>query len=368
MHTERLQRLQAAIADASLDGYALAPGPSLFYLTGLAFHLMERPIVLLVPAKGNPGLIVPGMEKDKASTSDLTFVPFSYGEDPASQPEAFGRALAALGLTQGQIGVEPLRLRFYESELLRQAAPALLQVAAEQVVGGLRLRKAAAEVEAMRRAVEIAETAMNALVPQLAVGMTERQIAAELTVQLLAAGSDPALPFHPIVASGPNSALPHATAGERQLQPGEFLLIDWGASYQSYFSDLTRTFSVGQPSDDMTSIHHAVMAANEAGRRAVRPGVSCGSIDQAARNAIEGAGYGERFIHRTGHGLGLEEHEEPYLYSGNDRMLDSGMAFTIEPGIYLPELGGVRIEDNVVVTDDGVDTLSSLPRTLEKVG
>ena len=368
MHAERLQQLQASITDAGLDAYALAPGPSLFYLTGLAFHLMERPIVLLVPAEGQAALIVPGMERDKAQTSGLAFRAFVYGEDPATQPEAFSQALTAIGLTDGRVGIEPLRLRYYESELLRQAAPVLRQVAAPQVVGDLRLRKDATEIGAMRRAVEIAEAAMQALLPTIQVGMTERQIGAELTVHLLRAGSDSALPFQPIVASGPNSALPHATASDRQLQSGEFLLIDWGASHQAYFSDLTRTFAVGEPTDEMRGIHQAVLAANKAGRQAIAPGRTCGSIDDAARRAIDQTGYGQRFIHRTGHGLGLEEHEEPYLYAGNSQALAPGMTFTVEPGVYVTGYGGVRIEDNVVVTVDGGETLSSLDRFLEIVG
>jgi Xaa-Pro dipeptidase len=223
-------------------------------------------------------------------------------------------------------------------------------------------------VEKMRRAVEIAQTALKATLPLIKIGMTEKELAAELVMQLLKQGSEPEMPFAPIVSSGPNAANPHASPSERRLQAGDLLVIDWGATHDGYISDLTRTFAVGEVDDESQKIHQIVQEANAAGRAAGRPGVPCANVDQAARDVIEKAGYGLYFTHRTGHGIGMEGHEEPYMRGDNMQLLEPGMAFTVEPGIYLPNRNGVRIEDNVVITEDGADVLSDMPREIRVVG
>jgi Xaa-Pro dipeptidase len=172
------------------------------------------------------------------------------------------------------------------------------------------------------------------------------------------------MPFAPIIASGPNSANPHAVPTDRQLQLGDMLIVDWGASVAGYISDLTRTFVLGEPDPEFSQIAHIVVEANAAARQQAKPGVPAGLLDQAAREVIEKAGYGEFFTHRTGHGLGLEPHEEPYIRKDNPLVLAPGMTFTIEPGIYLPGRGGVRVEDNLVITESGSETLSDFPREL----
>jgi Xaa-Pro dipeptidase len=170
------------------------------------------------------------------------------------------------------------------------------------------------------------------------------------------------MPFQPIVAVGENSANPHAVPTERALQQGDLLLIDWGAGFEGYFSDITRTFTMGDVTPELLRIGDIVKKANRAGREAGKSGVTAGAVDQAARSVIAAAGYGDAFIHRTGHGLGMEAHEPPYIFAGNPVLLQVGMTFTIEPGIYLPGKGGVRIEDDVVVTEVGLESLTELPR------
>lgn len=192
--------------------------------------------------------------------------------------------------------------------------------------------------------------------------MTEKATANELIVQLLRAGSDPHLPFSPIVAFGENSANPHAVPTDRILQAGDLVLIDWGAGFEGYFSDITRTFTFGEVDSELMRVGDIVLEANQAARKAGTPGLDAGVIDRAARSVIEGAGYGEAFIHRTGHGLGMEAHEAPYIFAGNDLILAPGMTFTIEPGIYLTGKGGVRIEDDVVMTEKGLASLTDMPR------
>jgi Xaa-Pro dipeptidase len=194
--------------------------------------------------------------------------------------------------------------------------------------------------------------------------MTERELASELVLQLLRQGSDPDLPFFPIVASGPNSANPHAHPTDRRIQEGDLLIVDWGASSGGYFSDITRTFAIGAVAPEFARIAEVVLEANAAARMAAKPESSAAEVDHTARSVITDAGYGEYFIHRTGHGLGLESHEHPYIRSDNPQLLKPGMTFTIEPGIYLTGTAGVRIEDDVVVTPDGSKSLVNLPREL----
>jgi Xaa-Pro dipeptidase len=178
------------------------------------------------------------------------------------------------------------------------------------------------------------------------------------------AGSESEFPFTPILASGPNSANPHATPTERKVQTGDLIVIDWGASYNGYISDLTRTVAVGQVTPEFQKIYDTVKAANAAGCAAARPGIQAGLVDKAARDVITAAGYGPEFRHRTGHGIGMEGHEPPYIFGENQLILAPGMSFTVEPGIYLLDRGGVRIEDNVVITAQGAEVLSDLPRDL----
>jgi Xaa-Pro dipeptidase len=227
-------------------------------------------------------------------------------------------------------------MRYLELSLLQAAAPQVSWVAADGALASLRAVKEPAEIECMQRAAVIAEQALEATLPLVQSGMTERELAAELTLQLLRAG--------------------------------DLLILDWGARVQGYISDLTRTFAVGEVEAELSEIHAVVQRANQAGVQAVRPGLPCSQVDRAARQVIEAAGYGEYFIHRTGHGLGLEGHEPPYIRQDEDSLLQPGMTFTVEPGIYLSGRGGVRVEDDVVVTDRAGRSLSNAPKEMRRVG
>jgi Xaa-Pro dipeptidase len=196
--------------------------------------------------------------------------------------------------------------------------------------------------------------------------MTEREATRRLIQACFAAGAD-ALAFEPIVVAGPNAALPHATPSDRPIGPGELMIVDFGAVVDGYASDLTRTFVLGEPDPEAARIYAVVREANAAGRAAVRPGIPAEAVDQAARAVIEDAGYGPYFPHRTGHGLGLEVHEPPYLVAGDTTPLQTGMVFTVEPGIYLSGKGGIRIEDVVVVTENGGESLTAFPRELRSI-
>jgi Xaa-Pro dipeptidase len=361
---ERLEKLIALMNQHDLDGIVLNPGPSLTYLSGLHFHLMERPTVLLISKAGQAVIVLPELEKGKLTSEAGEFQAFTYGDDPATWATAFDKAAAALNLSGGSIGVKPTRLRFMELQFLLDAFPNLDFVDGSAALAALRLHKDADEVAKMRKAAQIAQTALLATLKKIRLGMTEKAIANEIVVQLLRAGSDPELPFTPIVALGENSANPHAVPTDRALQSGNLLLVDWGASFEGYFSDITRTFTFGEVDPELRQIGEIVLAANQAGRDAGGVGMDAGAVDRAARSVITAAGYGPAFFHRTGHGLGMEAHEAPYIYSENDRVLEPGMTFTVEPGIYLTGKGGVRIEDDVVVTEDGLLSLTDIPRAM----
>ena len=191
--------------------------------------------------------------------------------------------------------------------------------------------------------------------------MTEKEAAARLVARQLTGGAD-ALAFAPIVVGGPNGALPHAVPGARPFEAGDWVVVDWGALVDGYASDMTRMVVFGEPGGPLVKVHEIVLRANEAGRATVEPGILAEEVDAAAREVITIAGYGPAFVHRTGHGLGLEVHEPPFIVAGDETCLEPGMTFTVEPGIYLEGLGGIRIEDDVLVTAEGAETLTTLPR------
>src|SRR5215211_4053924 len=368
MTQSRLDKLNASLQSSGLDAVILNPGPTLTHLTGLHFHLMERPVVLMFARDQEPAIVLPELELQKVVSLPYKLQVFAYPENPAQWEDVFRRAAQSLGLDGKQVGVEPRQLRLLEFRYVKGGAPEADYPDASEVLSALRLRKDQAEVEAMRRAVKIAQDALEATLPLIRMGMTEKELSSELVVQLLKHGSEPEMPFAPIVSGGPNAANPHASPTERKLQEGDLLVVDWGAAYDGYISDLTRTFAVGQVDEEYQKIHRVVQEANAAGRAAARPGVPCAAVDKAARDVIENAGYSVYFTHRTGHGIGMEGHEEPYMRGDNMQLLEAGMAFTVEPGIYLPDRNGVRIEDNVVIAEAGADVLSDMPREIRTVG
>jgi Xaa-Pro dipeptidase len=366
--SSRLSKLSESLRTSKLEALALNAGPSLVYLTGLHFHLSERPVVVLFTADHEPVIILPELEMLKVANLPYDIKAYPYGENPAGWEAVFRKAVSTLNLDGKRIGVEPRHMRLLEFRQVKAGAPEAEFPDASELVSSLRIRKDADEIACMRKAVRVAQTGLEATIPLIKTGMTEMEIASELVVQLLRHGSQSEMPFAPIVSAGPNSANPHATPSDRRISGGDLLVVDWGASVDGYVSDLTRTFAVGEVDAEYRKIHQIVMEANAAGRAAGRPAVPCAGVDVAARTVIEKAGYGDYFTHRTGHGLGLEGHEEPYMRGDNMLRLEPGMAFTVEPGIYLPGRNGVRIEDNVVITETGAECLSDMPRGLRVVG
>jgi Xaa-Pro dipeptidase len=360
-YAERQQRLQALLKNN--DAVALVPGANLTYFTGLDYELSKRPLIALFTARGL-FMVMPELEVPRiVARDDLEAQLFTWS-DKDGYMGAVRAASEALNLRY--VAVDGLTMRVFEWQAFVETA-GTREVKMQDVRSDLlyiRAQKTADEIAAMREAIRVSEAALEQVMAWVQPGMTERQIAKRLDEEMEAFGGQ-GLAFETHVLIGENSAKPHGITGNRVLHENEFLLIDYGAKVQGYPADITRTFVIGTPTEQMQKIHDVVRRANEAAQAIARPGVSCGEVDKAARDVIVQAGYGEYFIHRTGHGLGLEIHELPQIAEGVEAQLAPGMVFTIEPGIYLPGIGGVRIEDNVHITDSGIEVLTSYPRGIK---
>jgi Xaa-Pro dipeptidase len=368
MFTRRLHRLRGYMEEKGFSAVAVNAGPSMTYLTGLHFHLMERPVVIVFTPTGDPTIILPELEQAKLANLPFPARVYAYGEHPVEWSRTFGDALDTLNLAGGKVGVEPGQLRLLEYDYLRLAGGDADFTDGSEIFAAMRSIKDSEEISCMRKAVLIAEAALEATLPMVKIGIAEKDIADELFLQLIHHGSETSLPFLPIVSSGPNGANPHAQPSLRPIAAGELLVIDWGACFAGYMSDITRTFAVGELDEEAIKIHKIVQQANSAGRAAGKPGLTCASVDKATRKVIDEAGYGQFFTHRTGHGIGMECHEEPYMRGDNEQVLEEGMVYTVEPGIYIAGRSGVRIEDDVLVTADGAESLSTISREIRVIG
>jgi Xaa-Pro dipeptidase len=355
----RTAKLVKRLEAADLDGVALMPGPNLRYLTGLELFVSERPIVVCVLSSGRTALLLPGFESGRAANVFPEAEVFAYSDEQGYGP-AFAAMAQALALNGKCLAVEYQNMRVLELRALEGAAPHAEFVSLEQGLPCLRALKDQRELQALSVAIDITEQALYRMLSWQVAGWSERQLAERLTTEMMEGGAD-SVAFM-IVVAGPNGADPHAGPSDRPLEPGDLVTIDCGAVHAGYAADITRTFAVGKVERQLTDIYEVVRQANVAGRAAVHPGAHAEDVDRAARKVIEDAGYGPYFTHRTGHGLGIETHEPPYIVEGNRLSLEPGMVFTVEPGVYLPGLGGVRIEDDVLVTPDGAKTLTRFPR------
>jgi len=363
MTTEaRIDKLKAIMRAASLDVIVLIPGPNHRYLTGAEHYVLERPIVTFYSLDQSPIAVIPELEIPLFERHPTPAELISY-TDAEGYEGAFRSALDRVGARGKVIGVEGLFMRFFEGEIIRQSAPAATVVDATAPLAELRMRKDADEIASLRTAIDISERSLQALFDEVQVGMSEIEAAAILEGHIRALGGD-GLSFGTILHAGGNTALPHSGPLAYRIQHGDPLIVDFGATYKGYCADITRTVFVGAASAEQRAFYDVVQKANEAGRGAARPGVTCESVDMAARQVFIDAGYEHLIRHRTGHGLGLEAHEAPYIVLGNRRVLEPGMVFTIEPGIYRIGEIGVRIEDNMLITEDGAESLTTFTRDL----
>ncbi|WP_175501443.1 aminopeptidase P family protein [Halogeometricum limi] len=362
----RTRDAQAALADAEADALVCFPSRNLFYLSGFDEAPGERHLFYLVPADGDPVFLVPDLYETQVRSASWVDEVRTWADD-ADPVAATADALDAMDLPSAPhvLVDDTMWARFTHD--LRAVLPEATFGLASDVVAPLRVRKDDAELDALRRAGVAADEAVDA-VRELgadAVGMTETELAARIETYLAEAGGA-GVSFETIVGSGPNGAMPHHHHGDREITAGDPVVLDFGTRVDGYPSDQTRTLVFdGDPGERFREVHEVVREAQAAAVDAVEPGVTAASVDRAAREVIDEAGYGDAFVHRTGHGVGLDVHEDPYIVAGNDTELELGMVFSVEPGVYLDGEFGVRIEDLVVVTENGRERLNDTDRGWE---
>jgi len=367
----RIAAVRQAMAARGIDAVLLSHGADLPWLTGYRAMPLERLTMLVLPVVGDPVLVVPELEAPRVPAADGLFDLLAWSE--TQEPVALVAQIVC-SASGGRAG-SGLRLAISERAwaatvvALQSALPGASWTLSTDVTGEIRAVKDSAELAALRAAAAAADVVAEAIHGgQVAmVGRSEAEVSADIGRRLIDAGHDQV--NFAIVASGPNGASPHHEAGSRRLAVGDVVVCDFGGSLHvgedvGYCSDITRTVVLGSPDPEVAGMYEVLQAAHDAAVAAVAPGVRAESVDEAARRVIDGAGLGDRFIHRTGHGIGLEEHEAPYIIAGNDQILVPGHAFSVEPGIYLPGRFGMRLEDIVTVTDCGVEVLNRADRRL----
>ncbi len=364
-----LAPLHDVIARTTLDAVAIVPGANFRRIFAKDFHQMERPLVVIVPREGEAVAIVPNLEMGSFRPIGFPGRVFDWRDETGYMGAFMAAGEALPQLRAGtRIGVEGQRMRVFDLMALQQALPGASFVDCHAEISSIRLKKTAAEIALQRRAIEISEAALEATLGEVKVGMTETEVEGILLRNLFAHGAD-GLAFAPIVAAGDNSAKPHAHARpDYRIKPGDALLFDFGGTHQGYSADITRTVFVKEVSDYDRAFYETVLAANEKGRAVSRAGVTASDVDDAVQKVLEQSQFAEFRRHKTGHGLGLDVHEAPQIMRGNLQKLEAGMVFTIEPGLYREGEAGVRIEDDVVVTETGIECLTSFPRDLRIVG
>ncbi|MFF7157741.1 M24 family metallopeptidase [Streptomyces sp. NPDC008139] len=359
--SERLARARAEAETAGVQALLVAPGADLRYLTGYQALPLERLTCLVVPVEGEPFLVVPRLEKPAAQASPagglgIEIVGFDETDD------AYALIARRLPAAVARFAVDN---HMWAEKLLafRAALPDAEAVLAGDVLAELRMRKTPAEIAALRRAGAAIDRVHRRIGEWLVPGRTEREVAKDIADAIIEAGHE-RVDFV-IVGSGPNGASPHHEVSDRVIRAGDPVVIDiGGTTADGYCSDSTRTYAVGEPPAAFRELYDVLLRAQTAQTAAVRPGVTAEELDAVGRDIITDAGYGDHFIHRTGHGIGLDTHEEPYIVAGSKRPLEPGMAFSVEPGIYLPDTFGARIEDIAVCTESGGERLNLTGRDL----
>jgi len=358
---KRVERLRELANEQGIDGFFATSESNMRYFTGFSALAIERLAAIVIPVNAmEPMLIVPKLEEEKAMKLSFFKDIRSYtdAEDPAKLVD---KIIKELNLTKGTLGVESfLPFKFYK--MLNEASLSLEVREASEVFQKLRRVKSTDEIDLMKEAARIVIKGIKDGIETIKAGTSELSVAFEIERKIKESGGE-SVPFC-MVLSGENSALPHGSTSNREIKKGDAVVMDIGATYKGYYSDVTRTVFVGDADQKQRNVYDIVLRAQESTVKFVKPQVKACEVDETARKIIDKAGYGEFFTHRTGHGLGLEVHEEPYISQTNETKLEPGMTFTVEPGIYLTDKFGVRIEDNVAVTEEGRNVLTKLSKDL----
>lgn len=358
----RTRRLQTRLDGHEADAVVCTASPNLYYLTGFWEAQMDRHLLCFVAASGDPVLVAPDLYASQLEEETWIDDIRTYGD--AEDPLALIDDVSTdLDIADGYLLVDPTMWARFTQDL-RSVLPGATFGLADEIMASLRITKDDVELDAIRAASELTDGVVEELRErgESIVGTTEAELAKTIESELLAAGGSE-LAFDVIVGSGPNGAKPHHTDSDREIRPGDPVVLDFGTRVDHYPSDQTRTLVFGgTPPESFEAAYEAVQDAQQAAFEAVEPGITAGEIDRVARSVIEDRGYGDAFIHRTGHGLGLEVHEAPYIVADNDRVLEPGMVFSIEPGVYVEGAFGIRIEDLVLVTETGAERLNHTSR------
>ncbi|MCL2678349.1 MAG: aminopeptidase P family protein [Clostridiales bacterium] len=359
---KRIEELQALMCSENVGQLAVAPSASLRYLTGLDIMPDDRLTLAVIPAQGRPFLLLSGLYEGEARALEPLFQPLIIRDD-ASTASALRQALSR------EAGLTAIDERMWAGHFMRISAHLgrhCPYVPAGELLSRLRIRKSRDEIVLLKYAGGIAAEAFKAVLPQLCAGLTERQLVNMLELEMKKAGGE-GLSFPSIVAFGANAANPHHSAGQDELSAGQFVMMDFGCTFQGYCSDITRTVCFGRADALQKELYQAVLQANLAARARIAPGVSAHSVEEAAREILDAAGYGQYFIHRIGHGVGLDVHEAPHFGRDSRQILNEGMVFSVEPGLYLPGRLGLRIEDVVALGESGLEDMHVLDKDLLEI-
>ncbi|MFQ5623835.1 MAG: M24 family metallopeptidase [Paracoccaceae bacterium] len=362
---DRYGEYRRVAQDLGADAVALVPGANFTRLFGQDFHGNERPLVVVIPTRGAPAAIVPNLELRSFDAIGFEGEVFDWRDQ-----DGYAAAFAALAahLPVSTLAVEGQVMRVFVHHALMRAYGNPDIIDAEREISRLRVRKTGEEIARLEAAIAVSERALSRVVDEVRAGMTEKRVEGILTQALFAEGAEEHA-FGPIVAAGDNSALPHAHArDDYRICEGDALLLDFGARRGGFCADITRTVFVGHADDEQREVYDTVLRANRRGNQVAQPGATAHDVDDAVTAVLEASPFADRIRHKTGHGLGRQVHEEPYIMRGNDQVLEAGMVFTNEPGLYRIGGFGVRIEDDVLVTADGCRSLTTFPKELMVVG
>lgn len=360
MLTDRLSAYAAVAATLGVDAVALVPGPNFTRAIGQAFMSHERPFVFVIKADGSAAALVPNLELGSWGKVGFDGPVFDWRDQTGYDAE-FGAMMAALKISR--LAVEGQVMRVFVHHALIKAQPDLKIIDGEREISALRMIKTEEDIAALTGAVRISERALEKTLASIRPGQTEKQIESVLIQSLFAEGAED-MSFSPIVAAGANSAMPHAHAGDYCVKEGDAILFDFGARKNGFAADITRTVFLGSAGEEERAVYDTVLQANLAGLAVTKAGVSAHEIDDTVIGVLEASPYGDRIRTKTGHGLGRDVHESPYIMRGNHMVLPAGTVYTNEPGLY--EIGnfGVRIEDDVLITEDGYTSLTTFPKEL----
>lgn len=365
IYTNRVAKVQRLMSERGFDLMVLFPSSNMLYLSGFYDEPGERMLLFLVPREGDPVFVAPQLYEGQIK-QESPFQDIRTWRDTDNPVDLLRRILADFELRKDAKVLVDDGMWATFVLALKRALPEASFSLASPIMSVLRIQKTPDEIRYLERAGAIVDEVFSEIIKMKLEGRTELSVAAILEEEMRRRGAEK-VAFDTIVASGPNSALPHHRPGQRAIEPGDVVILDFGCRVRGYCSDISRTIVCGEPSKEVLAVYEIVKRAQEKAVQAVRPSIVAQEVDRAAREEISQAGFGEWFIHRTGHGIGIDVHEEPFIAEGNDLQLKEGMTFSVEPGIYLPERFGIRVEDIVVVTKTGAKRLNNCTHDLQVV-